>query len=274
MIKLGFASGAIHIALGGREMDLVEPRRRVRRWFALGLAIMIATVVLVEAVTAFRVPTWLEALGATGMFCLALGLNSLLLSPNPAFELRLPPPPPRSVGGDPLLRELERLMQDERAYADHDLRIGGLARRVGTPEQHDFWAKRMLERRWGGTMVLTEPDAGSDVGAGTTKAMPVDEENGGFVGQIRQNGAVVRDTPKGSVLNARILWSFAAAHRLLGNDRFRTVAERAYSYCNIQSSFACEPLRLDLSQLPKSANSSLGERKGWVSPSPLICVTS
>jgi alkylation response protein AidB-like acyl-CoA dehydrogenase len=60
--------------------------------------------------------------------------------------------------------------------------IGGLMAvvigRVGTPEQAEFWAKRMLEKRWGGTMVLTEPDAGSDVGAGTTKAIPVDEENG------------------------------------------------------------------------------------------------
>ncbi len=58
----------------------------------------------------------------------------------------------------------------------------------------------------------------------------VDEEHGGFVGQIRQNGERVRDAAKGSVLNARILWTFAAAHRLLGGDRFRVLAERAYSY--------------------------------------------
>ena len=32
----------------------------------------------------------------------------------------------------------------------------------------------MMERRWGGTMVLTEADAGSDVGAGTTKAIHVE----------------------------------------------------------------------------------------------------
>ena len=29
----------------------------------------------------------------------------------------------------------------------------------------------MIERNWGATMVLTEPDAGSDVGAGRTKAV-------------------------------------------------------------------------------------------------------
>jgi alkylation response protein AidB-like acyl-CoA dehydrogenase len=45
----------------------------------------------------------------------------------------------------------------------------------GTEEQQKF-AKLWLERDWGGTMILTEPDAGSDVGAGTTKA--IDEGDG------------------------------------------------------------------------------------------------
>ena len=33
----------------------------------------------------------------------------------------------------------------------------------------------IVEREWGSTMVLTEPDAGSDVGAGRTKAIPQDD---------------------------------------------------------------------------------------------------
>ncbi len=41
---------------------------------------------------------------------------------------------------------------------------------VGNEEQKR-WAKLMIEREWGATMVLTEPDAGSDVGAGRTKAI-------------------------------------------------------------------------------------------------------
>lgn len=49
---------------------------------------------------------------------------------------------------------------------------------VATPEQIDRFARPALDKFWGGTMVLTEPDAGSDVGAGTTKAVPVDEEAG------------------------------------------------------------------------------------------------
>ncbi len=40
----------------------------------------------------------------------------------------------------------------------------------GTDEQKK-WAQIAAERNWGATMVLTEPDAGSDVGAGRTKAI-------------------------------------------------------------------------------------------------------
>jgi alkylation response protein AidB-like acyl-CoA dehydrogenase len=41
---------------------------------------------------------------------------------------------------------------------------------IGTPEQQRF-AQQAIERKWGSTMVLTEPEAGSDVGAGRTKAV-------------------------------------------------------------------------------------------------------
>ena len=41
---------------------------------------------------------------------------------------------------------------------------------LGTPEQKRF-AEQAIERRWTATMVLTEPDAGSDVGAGRTRAI-------------------------------------------------------------------------------------------------------
>ncbi|MGV9615921.1 acyl-CoA dehydrogenase [Nocardia xishanensis] len=40
----------------------------------------------------------------------------------------------------------------------------------GTDEQKK-WAQIIADRNWGATMVLTEPDAGSDVGAGRTKAI-------------------------------------------------------------------------------------------------------
>ncbi|MFB9927444.1 acyl-CoA dehydrogenase [Amycolatopsis halotolerans] len=47
----------------------------------------------------------------------------------------------------------------------------------GTEEQK-HWAQLMIDRGWGATMVLTEPDAGSDVGAGRTKA--IKQEDGSW----------------------------------------------------------------------------------------------
>ncbi len=46
--------------------------------------------------------------------------------------------------------------------------------RLGTEEQRKV-AEQMVEHRWGATMVLTEPDAGSDVGAGRTNAVLQDD---------------------------------------------------------------------------------------------------
>ena len=65
-------------------------------------------------------------------------------------------------------------------------------------EQQKHWAKEGFERGWAGTMVLTEPDAGSDVGAGRTKAIAQDDGtwhiegvkrfiSGGDVGDTAEN---------------------------------------------------------------------------------------
>jgi alkylation response protein AidB-like acyl-CoA dehydrogenase len=62
--------------------------------------------------------------------------------------------------------------------------MAGIIDKVGTAGQRERFARPMVERTWGGTMVLTEPDAGSDVGAGTTRAVKVadaDEEDLGSV---------------------------------------------------------------------------------------------
>ena len=46
--------------------------------------------------------------------------------------------------------------------------------RNGTEEQQR-WGQFMIDKGWGSTMVLTEPDAGSDVGAGRTKGIKQDD---------------------------------------------------------------------------------------------------
>lgn len=53
-------------------------------------------------------------------------------------------------------------------------KFGQVVHRNGT-ERDKKIAKHMVDRQWGATMVLTEPDAGSDVGAGRTKAFPQED---------------------------------------------------------------------------------------------------
>jgi alkylation response protein AidB-like acyl-CoA dehydrogenase len=48
--------------------------------------------------------------------------------------------------------------------------FANVAHAYGTEEQKKI-AKLMVDKQWGATMMLTEPDAGSDVGAGRTKAV-------------------------------------------------------------------------------------------------------
>ena len=57
-----------------------------------------------------------------------------------------------------------------------------------------------------------------------------DEVYGGFVGRIDESNDVIANAPKGSVLNARILWSFSAAYNLTKNAEYLLYAERAYQY--------------------------------------------
>lgn len=57
-----------------------------------------------------------------------------------------------------------------------------------------------------------------------------DEINGGFFGKIDNDNNVTANAPKGSVLNARILWSFSAAYNLRPDAESLQMAHRAYAY--------------------------------------------
>jgi mannobiose 2-epimerase len=58
----------------------------------------------------------------------------------------------------------------------------------------------------------------------------IDESNGGFYGKRLSDESLVADAPKGAVLNARILWSFAAAYRHTAKAAYFEAAHRAYDY--------------------------------------------
>src|SRR6187431_708711 len=58
----------------------------------------------------------------------------------------------------------------------------------------------------------------------------VDEKNGGFIGQIDFNNITNNEAEKGSVLNARILWTFSAAYKISKNKEHLSIAKRAFEY--------------------------------------------
>lgn len=58
----------------------------------------------------------------------------------------------------------------------------------------------------------------------------VDHENGGFYGRMTGEGQLIPTASKGAILNARILWSFSAAYRVLGRAEYLQAARRAKEY--------------------------------------------
>jgi len=58
----------------------------------------------------------------------------------------------------------------------------------------------------------------------------VDERRGGFIGRMDSAGQIEAEAPKGSILNARILWTFAAAYRHTGQPEHLAAATRAFDY--------------------------------------------
>ena len=62
------------------------------------------------------------------------------------------------------------------------------------------------------------------------KNFTIDEVNGGFVGKIDHNNHIDEIAPKGSVLNARILWTFSASYNLKKNPGCLLLADRAFAY--------------------------------------------
>jgi cellobiose epimerase len=58
----------------------------------------------------------------------------------------------------------------------------------------------------------------------------IDHVNGGFYGRIDGNGVVYPQADKGCILNARIMWTFASAYRVLGNPEYLKYATIAKDY--------------------------------------------
>jgi len=57
-----------------------------------------------------------------------------------------------------------------------------------------------------------------------------DNVQGGYFGQVLNDETIIPDSPKGAVLNARILWTFSAVYNLTGESTYLTQAGRAFDY--------------------------------------------
>lgn len=57
-----------------------------------------------------------------------------------------------------------------------------------------------------------------------------DNEKGGYYGEIDGHDRIVLNADKGAILNARILWAFSAAYRVLQKREYLVAAERAKRY--------------------------------------------
>lgn len=58
----------------------------------------------------------------------------------------------------------------------------------------------------------------------------MDEANGGFYGRITGEEVIMPQAEKGAILNARILWTFSSAYRLLKKEEYLAAATRAKRY--------------------------------------------
>ncbi|MFV0536095.1 MAG: AGE family epimerase/isomerase [Dysgonomonas sp.] len=57
-----------------------------------------------------------------------------------------------------------------------------------------------------------------------------DKKHGGFYGQMDGDNVLHPKANKGAILNARILWTFSSAYRILRNPKYLKIAQRAFDY--------------------------------------------
>lgn len=58
----------------------------------------------------------------------------------------------------------------------------------------------------------------------------IDDENGGFYGQVTFGGILNKEAGKGGIYISRVLWTFSRAYRLLGKPDYLRAANAAYDF--------------------------------------------
>jgi len=134
--KVGIVGLALYIVWRGHDQDLVILRSRFRYVLIAALSGVIFISFATEVITGFNTPKSLDALAAFVDFVLLLIFNYFFLKLNPETLLMgsAEPVPVKEKPNDPLINELLERMHSERLYADHDLRVAGLAALLNVPE--------------------------------------------------------------------------------------------------------------------------------------------
>jgi len=147
---LAFTAAALwEVARGWRD-DLVEPRRTVRRWVALGIGLYASVALIVElAVRERQVGALLPALHVFGIGAIALALAVLIarrsigvifglpsaqpdtVSPNDADPSPQPPVTPSPLPASPALAALTQAMAEQHLYRREGLTLSALATSLG-----------------------------------------------------------------------------------------------------------------------------------------------
>ena len=143
LAMLGFTAAALwEVARGWRD-DLVEPRRVVRRWVALGIGLYASVALIVElAVRGRDVGALLPALHVIGIGTIAFGLALLVArrslqsilgvpspepTPAPVPEATAPAAPVPAPPMSPALAALQSAMQEQHLYRQEGLTLATLA---------------------------------------------------------------------------------------------------------------------------------------------------
>ena len=61
-------------------------------------------------------------------------------------------------------------------------------------------------------------------------AHTMDPVNGGFIGALTNTLQIHNEVPRSAILCARILWTYSSAFRRYGDEKYLSMAKRAYDY--------------------------------------------
>lgn len=130
---------AIVVIWQGRVNDLIELRTKVRNGFILITAVETLLIIFVEVITNFNPPLLLDTITQFWLMSCAMLINYFFARFNPqGMLLMYSPESPENESSaevkDPVIVDLLERMSSERLYADHDLRVGTLAEKIGVPE--------------------------------------------------------------------------------------------------------------------------------------------